>query len=305
MPAEDVGPGRGERRRLPWLFLVLVIAAITSSSLSVISLYHVLALQAEVEGLRAEVVRKREEQSGTLEEPMKGAETQTHQQEEEENKERIEYLQQTEMDDTITDHNVLSKRNLGHTSNKAEPQPCIQMMANNKKKTFQKEFALELCTAVPWQVGLKRGSALEEEQGTILVKEEGFFFIYSQVYIFSMYDMFLSFFFFGLFETTQCLVFFPHYFKLSFSQVYYTDSTFAMGHIVIRIKKNVVGDESQHVVLFRCIQSMNRVNHFNTCYTGGVVKLDSGDRLELLIPRTHANISLDGDSTFLGAIKLA
>lgn len=39
-------------------------------------------------------------------------------------------------------------------------------------------------------------------------------------------------------------------------------------------------------------------------YTG-VVKLDSGDRLELLIPRTHANISLDGDSTFLGAIKLA
>uniref|UniRef100_A0A671NGB2 Tumor necrosis factor ligand superfamily member 13B-like n=1 Tax=Sinocyclocheilus anshuiensis TaxID=1608454 RepID=A0A671NGB2_9TELE len=246
MPAEDVGPGRGERRRLPWLFLVLVIAAITSSSLSVISLYHVLALQAEVEGLRAEVVRKREEQSGTLEEPMKGAEKQTHQQEEEENKERIEVW--------TTTH------------------PCLQMMANNKRNTFQKEFALELCTAIPWQVGLKRGSALEEEQGTILVKEEGFFFIYSQ---------------------------------LSFSQVYYTDSTFAMGHIVIRIKKNVVGDESQHVVLFRCIQSMNRVNHFNTCYTGGIVKLDSGDRLELLIPRTHANISLDGDSTFLGAIKLA
>uniref|UniRef100_A0A8C1UXR5 Tumor necrosis factor ligand superfamily member 13B-like n=1 Tax=Cyprinus carpio TaxID=7962 RepID=A0A8C1UXR5_CYPCA len=265
MPAEDVGPGRGERRRLPWLFLVLVIAAITSSSLSVISLYHVLALQAEVEGLRAEVVRKREEQSGTLEEPMKGAETQTHQQEEEENKERIEYLQQTEMDDTITDHNVLSKRNLGHTSNKAV---FLHFLCVH----FLLEFALELCTAVPWQVGLKRGSALEEEQGTILVKEEGFFFIYSQ---------------------------------LSFSQVYYTDSTFAMGHIVIRIKKNVVGDESQHVVLFRCIQSMNRVNHFNTCYTGGVVKLDSGDRLELLIPRTHANISLDGDSTFLGAIKLA
>ncbi|KAK2905263.1 hypothetical protein Q8A67_007062 [Cirrhinus molitorella] len=260
MPAEDVGPGRGERRRLPWLFLVLVIAAITSSSLSVISLYHVLALQAEVEGLRAEVVRKREEQSGTLEETMSGTEKQTHEQEEKENKERIEYLQQNEMDDTVTDHTVLSKRSL-------ESQPCLQMMADNKKTTFQKEFALELCTAIPWQVGLKRGSALEEEQGTILVKEEGFFFIYSQVY--------------------------------------YTDSTFAMGHIVIRIKKNVVGDESQHVVLFRCIQSMNRVNHFNTCYTGGELKLDSGDRLELLIPRTHANISLDGDSTFLGAIKLA
>ncbi|XP_051761253.1 tumor necrosis factor ligand superfamily member 13B isoform X2 [Ctenopharyngodon idella] len=267
MAAEDVGPSRGERRRLPWLFLVLVVAAITSSSLSVISLYHVLALQAEVEGLRAEVVRKREEQSGMLEEPMNGAEKLTHQQEHEEIKDRIEYLQQTEMDDTTTDRVAVSKRSLGHVSNKAESQACLQMMADNRKKTFQKEFALELCTAIPWHVGLKRGSALEEEQGTILIKEEGFFFIYSQVY--------------------------------------YTDSTFAMGHIVIRIKKNVVGDESQHVVLFRCIQSMNRVNHFNTCYTGGVVKLDSGDRLELLIPRTHANISLDGDSTFLGAIKLA
>lgn len=40
-------------------------------------------------------------------------------------------------------------------------------------------------------------------------------------------------------------------------------------------------------------------------WCAGIVKLDSGDRLELLIPRTHANISLDGDSTFLGAIKLA
>lgn len=54
---------------------------------------------------------------------------------------------------------------------------------------FLSEFALEICTAIPWQVGLKRGSALEEEQGTILVKEEGFFFIYSQVYQFSMYGI--------------------------------------------------------------------------------------------------------------------
>lgn len=78
MPAEDVGPGRGERRRLSWLFLVLVVAAITTSSLSVISLYHVLALQAEVEGLRAEVFRKKQ------------AEKQTHQQEQEDIKGRIE-----------------------------------------------------------------------------------------------------------------------------------------------------------------------------------------------------------------------
>uniref|UniRef100_A0A673KF29 Tumor necrosis factor ligand superfamily member 13B-like n=1 Tax=Sinocyclocheilus rhinocerous TaxID=307959 RepID=A0A673KF29_9TELE len=263
MPAEDVGPGRGERRRLPWLFLVLVIAAITSSSLSVISLYHVLALQAEVEGLRAEVVRKREEQSGTLEEPVKGAEKQTHQHEEEESKERIEVWTTIHVYHITQNFISSPKRSFVITGLQLHVlQLCGATLTNSST-----QFALEICTAIPWQVGLKRGTALEEEQGTILVKEEGFFFIYSQVY--------------------------------------YTDSTFAMGHIVIRIKKNVVGDESQHVVLFRCIQSMNRVNHFNTCYTGGVVKLDSGDRLELLIPRTHANISLDGDSTFLGAIKLA
>nr|AXU05713.1 B cell activating factor [Myxocyprinus asiaticus] len=272
MPAGDVGPGRVEGGRLPWVFLVLILTAITSSSLSVLSLYHVLALQAEVEGLKAEVVRKREEQSRTLEEPVEGADKQTQQQQQEDSKDGIECLQHIEIDDATPDHNGMTKRSLGHVSDKAEFQPFLQMMADSRRKTFQKEFAMEICTAIPWQTGLKRGSALEEEQGTILVKEEGFFFIYSQ---------------------------------LSFSQVYYTDSTFAMGHIVIRIKKNVVGDESQHVVLFRCIQSMNRVNHFNTCYTGGIVKLDSGDRLELLIPRTHANISLDGDSTFLGAIKLA
>lgn len=55
------------------------------------------------------------------------------------------------------------------------------------------EFALELSTAIPWHVGLKRGSALEEDQDTILVKEEGFFFIYSQVYKFSTYDTVLIF----------------------------------------------------------------------------------------------------------------
>lgn len=47
------------------------------------------------------------------------------------------------------------------------------------------------------------------------------------------------------------------------------DSTFAMGHVVIRRKRNVVGDEPQYVTLFRCIQNMNPVHPYNTCYTGG------------------------------------
>lgn len=47
------------------------------------------------------------------------------------------------------------------------------------------------------------------------------------------------------------------------------DSTFAMGHVVIRHKSNVVGNDDPFAVLFRCIQSMNPVFPFNTCYTGG------------------------------------
>lgn len=53
------------------------------------------------------------------------------------------------------------------------------------------------------------------------------------------------------------------------AQVYYIDTTFAMGHVVIRRKRTVVGDEIPDVILFRCIQNMNPVYPFNTCYTGG------------------------------------
>lgn len=42
-----------------------------------------------------------------------------------------------------------------------------------------------------------------------------------------------------------------------------------MGHVVIRKKRNVVGDELQYVTLFRCIEIMNLENPYNTCYTGG------------------------------------
>lgn len=36
-------------------------------------------------------------------------------------------------------------------------------------------------TGIPWQMGLMRGSALEQNQDAIVVKEEGYYFIYSQV----------------------------------------------------------------------------------------------------------------------------
>ncbi|TNN63597.1 Tumor necrosis factor ligand superfamily member 13B [Liparis tanakae] len=91
-----------------------------------------------------------------------------------------------------------------------------------------------------------------------------------------------------------------------------------MGHVVIRRKRNVVGDEPQYVVSSRCIQNMNPVHPYNTCYTGGeshplfivynsccVVKLEVGAGLEPLIPRSPAAVSPYGDTTFPGAVKPA
>ncbi|XP_031440759.1 tumor necrosis factor ligand superfamily member 13B [Clupea harengus] len=254
------GAGGGRRGGVPWMVALLALAAVTSSSLSALSLYRVLALQAEVEGLRSEVNRRREERWGAPGEaqqqrPADDNWTQTEQQ-----------RQLDATSETVTDKPERhAKRSTGEEQ--AVLQPCLQMLADNKRATFQKEFALVTHTGIPWQTGLRRGTALELREDIIQVNEEGFFFIYSQVH--------------------------------------YTDPLYAMGHIIIRMKKNVVGDERQHVILFRCIQNMNKVYPSNTCYTGGIAKLEVGDKVELLIPRPNANVSLDGDFTFLGAIKLA
>ncbi|KAI1899881.1 hypothetical protein AGOR_G00066330 [Albula goreensis] len=256
-----------QQRQLSRAVLALTLLAVTSSSLSALSLFHVLALKAEVAVLRNEITRRREEQRST---PLR-------QEAGEPSQDREGALRNTSSEPGTgpsreAGNNVqkgmltVRKRSADQGAGKTEFQPCLQMMANNKRDLSQKVFASELHTAVPWQTGLRRGGALEENSDAILVNEEGFYYVYSQVY--------------------------------------YTDKTFAMGHIIIRRKKNIVGDELQDVTLFRCIQNMNMQFPYNTCYTAGIVKLEEGDRVELLIPRKSAHISLDGDSTFFGAIKL-
>ncbi|XP_059541080.1 tumor necrosis factor ligand superfamily member 13B isoform X1 [Myotis daubentonii] len=121
-------------------------------------------------------------------------------------------------------------------------------------------------TFVPWLLSFKRGRALEERENKILVKETGYFFIYGQVL--------------------------------------YTDSTFAMGHLIQRKKVHVFGDELSLVTLFRCIQNMPETLPNNSCYSAGIAKLEEGDELLLAIPRGDAKISQDGDGTFFGALKL-
>ncbi|KAM9801882.1 tumor necrosis factor ligand superfamily member 13B [Syngnathus typhle] len=245
----DPGTGKKavEAQGLSRQVLLLSLAVITSSSLSALSLYQLVVLSAEVEGLKSEVSRRRVERP----EAKRGEED----------------VSGTRSSQTDTHHPfTLRRRRMVSGTDTSVSQSCLQLLANKNRKIFRKDFALEPYTGIPWMTGLRRGSSLEVIGDNILVQEEGYYLVYSQVY--------------------------------------YMDSTFAMGHVVVRRKRTVVGNEAQYVILFRCIQRMDSAFPYNTCYTGGVVKLEVGDQLELLIPRSTANVSLDGDSTFVGAVKL-
>lgn len=87
-------------------------------------------------------------------------------------------------------------------------------------------------------------------------------------------------------------------------KVWYTDEVFAVGHLIQRKKMQTVGDDPNVVTLFRCIQNMPNSDPNNTCFTGGLAKLEEGDELFLTIPRSDIKIFLSGDGTFFGAIKL-
>ncbi|XP_075895844.1 tumor necrosis factor ligand superfamily member 13B isoform X1 [Nelusetta ayraudi] len=248
MGEAGVQRGTGEGR-LSWPVVLLTLTAIVSSSISALSLHQLLSLRAEVDAIKSEVWRRREEGQAA----NRGNQTNNMAK----GRELLHYPQ----------HAPLRRKRLAPGAEAVVLQPCLQLLANVSRKTFRKELISGPHTGIPWQSGPRRGSALEADGDSILVREEGFYYVYSQVY--------------------------------------YIDRTFAMGHVVIRRKRTVVGDESQEVVLFRCIQRMTPEYPYNTCYTGGIVHLMVGDHLELLIPRPTANVSLDEDSTFLGAIKLA
>ncbi|XP_033842869.1 tumor necrosis factor ligand superfamily member 13B isoform X2 [Periophthalmus magnuspinnatus] len=253
--AAGVEPGIEPQRRPSWPVLLLTLAAVTSSSLSALSLYQQVSLRAEVELLKAEVCCRRQEgQEGGHISQMDNICAKTRNQ---------ETLQRPESENAAK---LTRKKRLTTSKETLVPQPCLQFMANDSRKPFDKDFDFDEHTGIPWQTGLRRGTALVEDQDRIRIIQEGYYYVYSQVY--------------------------------------YRDTQVAMGQVIIRWKANVVGNEAPHVVLFRCIKNMRQEYSFNTCYTGGVVKLESGDHLEVLVPRPKANISLDGEGTFMGAIKL-
>lgn len=144
--------------------------------------------------------------------------------------------------------------------------PHNSSRGHRNRRAFQGPEETGTYTFVPWLLSFKRGNALEEKENKIVVRQTGYFFIYSQVL--------------------------------------YTDPIFAMGHVIQRKKIHVFGDELSLVTLFRCIQNMPKTLPNNSCYSAGIARLEEGDEIQLAIPRENAQISRNGDDTFFGALKL-
>lgn len=120
-------------------------------------------------------------------------------------------------------------------------------------------------TEISWKVSLQEGKALEAEGKSIQVKHSGIYSIYSQVF--------------------------------------YTDTTYTMGHIILR-KAN--GNSEDSDILLKCVQSMpgSKTLAFNTCYTSGIFRLKKGQTITLEIPRRNASLEISSQATFLGIVRL-
>ncbi|XP_075062520.1 tumor necrosis factor ligand superfamily member 13 isoform X2 [Mixophyes fleayi] len=120
-------------------------------------------------------------------------------------------------------------------------------------------------TEISWKVSLQRGKSLQVQGTSVRVKHSGIYSIYSQVF--------------------------------------YRDNTFTMGHIVL---SRTDGDPGGSKVLLRCVQSMPRNESlaYNTCYTSGVFSLHKGSTITLIIPRMNASLDSSGQGTFLGFVRL-
>ncbi|KAM3927307.1 tumor necrosis factor ligand superfamily member 13-like [Leptodactylus fuscus] len=120
-------------------------------------------------------------------------------------------------------------------------------------------------TEISWKVSLQEGKSLQAGGKSIQVKHSGIYSIYSQVF--------------------------------------YTDNTYTMGHIILR---KTDGPSEDSDILLSCVQSMPRDKSlaFNTCYTSGVFRLNKGQIITLVIPRSNASLDVKQQATFLGIVKL-
>ncbi|KAM4045457.1 LOW QUALITY PROTEIN: tumor necrosis factor ligand superfamily member 13B [Anomaloglossus baeobatrachus] len=231
------------------------------SCLTAVVLYNVSALKAELANLQAELRSYRRlhasqlSPTSMLEKSPNEASGKTYSAEGEDLQEKSldmqkesSFLQNSRLRRQVLDGKVYHS--------------CLQLIPDITRNTENQGDN----TLIPWILSIKQGTAIEESQNKMLIKENGLFFIYGQVW--------------------------------------YRDGVFTMGQKILRKKIHIVGDDPSLVTLFTCVQNMPEFNPNNSCFTGGIAKLDQGDELHLIIPRSSANISLIGHSTFFGAIKL-
>ncbi|XP_034037453.1 tumor necrosis factor ligand superfamily member 13B-like [Thalassophryne amazonica] len=145
------------------------------------------------------------------------------------------------------------------------PTSLLQLTANSKKKTVIKGNVIK----IPWSVSVQQGNAVSPKKSTVVVQEDGFYFVFGQV----------------LFQQSSTLA----------------------GHVVRRSSTSSRGSAE----VLHCLQEMSNVHSSkmcysaNTCYSAGIVELQQGDELELVVPyRPQILISMDADSTFFGVIQL-
>ncbi|XP_049671975.1 tumor necrosis factor ligand superfamily member 13B isoform X2 [Accipiter gentilis] len=241
----------------------LWLAMLLSSCLAAVSLYHVIALKTELEALRSKLIYRVQARSLLDQPPVSSDENKA-------GTPASSFLR-------------ASAAGTGQENRLPGPGPAESFQKEiwngsgnrgRRSVVHTEERVLQAClqliadsksdiqqkddsSIVPWLLSFKRGTALEEQGNKIVIKETGYFFIYGQVL--------------------------------------YTDTTFAMGHLIQRKKAHVFGDDLSLVTLFRCIQNMPQSYPNNSCYTAGIAKLEEGDELQLTIPRRRAKISLDGD----------
>ncbi|XP_031194856.1 tumor necrosis factor ligand superfamily member 13B isoform X3 [Mastomys coucha] len=242
------------------LMAVTLLLALLSSSFTAMSLYQLAALQADLMSLRVELQSYRGSATPatpgapgltagvkllTTAAPRPHNSSRGHR-----NRRAFQGPGETEQDVDLS----------------APPAPCLPGCRHSQNDDNGLNLRTRTYTFVPWLLSFKRGNALEEKENKIVVRQTGYFFIYSQVL--------------------------------------YTDPIFAMGHVIQRKKVHVFGDELSLVTLFRCIQNMPKTLPNNSCYSAGIARLEEGDEIQLAIPRENAQISRNGDDTFFGALKL-
>ncbi|XP_078388088.1 tumor necrosis factor ligand superfamily member 13B-like [Cetorhinus maximus] len=281
MKAEQETTGYDTQHRC-FIYSACVFTALLSVYVAAVALHHVLALKAEISSMREELETYKF-QLDQLESWAKAA-----------NWSSSGHQVSGFLEEKLHSQEKFGDGEVKFRGSRSLPEPVqpsfVQLIATNDPRPVARASNCQKCvpgrhqqscrverrpvsgqnqaeeTTVPWILSLRKGTALDKTDNKISVREAGYFLVYSQVW--------------------------------------YKDNTFTMGHFIKRIKASIVGSEPQTTILFRCIQSMPACCPNNSCYTAGIAKLEAGDELELVIPRSQAHVALNGDGTFFGAMKL-